>query len=230
MRHLLLLLFTVSFISVSGQDGSSFEGIFNSVAVLDLSPVGKQFKDDAAYTEEEKKKILLKQYLTPAYNPALIDDFTTTAYLRYNLYNDQMEFVKNENIYYLKKEKGRRVRFTTMNTVYKVYELYGDLEFFMVQVEGKNSLLVKQEARFIEPRKANSTYAQDKKADFKRRKDVYYLALENGRMVKLSTKKKNFPSAFKGKEKKIKEFMKKNKLNPKKLKDMETVVTYFNTL
>ena len=90
MRQFLLLLFTISFISVSGQDGSSFEGIFNSVAVLDMSPVGKQFKDDAAYSEEEKKKILLKQYMTPAYNPALIDDFTTTAYLRYNLYNDQM--------------------------------------------------------------------------------------------------------------------------------------------
>jgi hypothetical protein len=100
----------------------------------------------------------------------------------------------------------------------------------MVQVEGKNSLLVKQESRFIEPRKANSTYAQDKKADFKRRKDVYYLALENGNLVKLSTKKKDFANAFKGKEKEIKAFIKKNRLNPKKLKDMETVVDYFNTL
>ena len=173
MRQLLLLLFTISAFSVSGQDGSSFEGIFNSVAVLDMSPIGKQFADDAAYSEEEKKKILQKQYLTVAYNPALVDEFTTPAYLRYNLYNDQMEFVKNDNIFYLKKEKGRRVHFTTLNTTYKVFELYGDLEFFLVQVEGKNSLLVKQESRFIEPRKANSTYAQDKKADFKRRKDVY---------------------------------------------------------
>lgn len=230
MRQSLLLLFTICCLSAYGQDGSAFEGIFNSVAVLDMSPVGKQFTDDAAYSEEEKRKILIKQYLTPAYNAALIDDFTTLAYLRYNLYNDQMEFVKNENIYYLKKDKGRRVRFTTFNTVYKVYELYGDLEFFLVQVEGKNSLLVKQEARFIEPRKANSTYAQDKKADFKRRKDVYYLALENGEIVKLSTKKKEFPNAFKGKEKEIKAFMKKNKLSSKKLGDMEKVVTYFNAL
>lgn len=230
MRRLLLLLLTISCISVSGQDGSSFEGIFNSVAVLDLSPIGRQFKDDAAYSEEEKKKILQKQYLTVAYNPALVDDFTTPAYLRYNLYNDQMEFVKNNNIFYLKKEKGRRVHFTTLNTTYKILELYGDLEFFLVQVEGKNSLLVKQESRFIEPRKANSNYAQDKKADFKRRKDVYYLAAENGTMVKLSTKKKDFASAFKGKEKEIKTFMKKNKLNPKKLGDMETAVKHYNTL
>jgi hypothetical protein len=230
MRQLLLLLFTISFISVSGQDGSAFEGIFNSVAVLDMSPIGKQFKDDDAYSEEERKKILQKQYLTVAYNPALVDEFTTPAYLRYNLYNDQMEFVKNENIYYLKKEKGRRVHFTTLNTTYKVFELYGDLEFFLVQVEAKSSLLVKQESRFIEPRKANSTYAQDKKADFKRRKDVYYLALNGGSLVKLSTKKKEFATAFKGKEKEMKAYIKKNKLNPKKLKDMEIAVTYFNTL
>jgi len=218
-------------VSVYGQTGhtGSYEGIFNAAAVLDMSPIGRNF-EDKAYSEEEKKKILEKQYLTSAYNPALIDEFTTVAYLRYNLYNDQMEFVKNEEIYYLKKEKGRKVNFTSLGNTYKVYELYGDLEFFLVQVDGKNSLLVKQESRFIEPRKATSSYAQDKKADFKRRKDVYYLAIDNGNLVKLSTKKKEFASAFKGKEKEVKAFVKKNKLNPKKLGDIEKAVEYYNKL
>jgi len=130
----------------------------------------------------------------------------------------------------LKKEKGRRVRFTTLNIVYKVYELYGDLEFLKVTVEDKNSLLIKQESRFIEPKKAQTNYQKDRKADFKRRKDVYYLALESGEIVKLSTKKKEFASAFKGKEKEMKAFIKKNKLNPKKLKDMEIAVRHFNKL
>jgi len=225
-----LLIIYSSLVFSQGYGGTSFEGIFNAASVLDMSPVGKQYFSDKAFSEEEKRKILELQYMTSAYNPALIDSFTTTAYLRYNLYNDQMEFVKNDQIYYLQKQKGRRVHFTALNKTYKVFELYGDLNFFMVKVDGKNSLLVRQEKRFVKPEKPKSQYQKEKKATFKSKKDVYYLALGNSNLMKLSGKKKEFPKAFVGKESEIKAFVKKNKLNPKKLEDIAKVVAYFNTL
>ena len=50
---------------------------------------------------------------------------------------------------FLKKEKGRKIQFTISRSVYKIYELDGDLGYFLVQVDGKSSLLVKQSSRFL---------------------------------------------------------------------------------
>ena len=231
MKRLITAFFIFSAMSLMAQGIQGvpgFEGVFNASAVLNMSPIGKDL--DNAMTEEEKKKLLEKQYLTQAYNPALIDDFTTTAFLRYNLYNDQMEFVKNDKIYYMEKDKGRRVRFTTLNTLYKVYDLYGDLSFFLVKEEGeKASLLVKQETRFIAPKKAQSTYGVDKKANFKRRADVYFVAMGD-KLVKLPKKKKEIPAIFGRNAKEVKTYIKKEKLNPKKDGDLKKIIKYYNTL
>lgn len=231
MKRLLALVFMLCSIGLSAQfqqQNSSFEGVFNQAAVFDMSPIGRDL--DNAMTAEAKKKLLQKQYLTIAYNSAIIDNFTTPAFLRYNMYNDQMEFVKNDQIYYMKKEKGRKVRFTTLNTLYKVYEVYGDLEFFLVEVSGNSgSLLVKQSVRFIKPEKATSQYTKAKEANFKRRKDEYFLAIQDN-VVKIPTKKKSLPGIFGDKSKEIKDYIKKEKIKPSRVKDLKKLVAYYNTL
>lgn len=230
MKRLFLALFALCTLSSSAQmvgDGG-FEGVFNQAAVFDMSPIGRDL--DNAMSADAKRKLLEKQYLTKAYNSALIDKFTTTAFLRYNMYNDQMEFVKDEKIYYMKKEEGRKVRFTTLNTTYKVYELYGDLQFMLVKAEGSNgSLLVKQSVRFIKPEKATSQYTKAKEADFKRRKDEYYLSIGD-KVVKIPSKKKSVPGVFGDKSSQIKDYMKKNKIKPGRVEDLKKLVDYFNTL
>ncbi len=233
MKRTLIAIFMLSTLSIFGQDQRNnigFEGVFNSSAVLDMSPIAKDLERKVGMSDEAKKILLEKQYLTPNYNAALIDNFETIAYLRYNMYNDQMEFVKNDQIYYMKKEKGRKVRFTTLQTIYKVYELYGDLEFFLVKAEGdKASLLVKQEMRFVEPKKAQSNYAVDKKADFKRNKDQSFVAIGD-KVVKVPSKKKEVPALFGSQSKAIKDYIKKEKLNPRKDVDLIKIVNYYNTL
>jgi len=83
MRRIFLLLFTVISLSASAQ--SAFEGVFGFGTVLDINPLWNEYLLDKLYSEEEKKKLLLKQYLTPAYNPALIDEFTTQAFFKIQL-------------------------------------------------------------------------------------------------------------------------------------------------
>ena len=73
--------------------------------------------------------------------------------------------------------------------MYKIYELDG-LGYFLVHVEGKSSLLVKQSSRFLEPRKATTSYGVDKPADFKRSKDVYYIVFNDESVVKDSDEEK----------------------------------------
>ena len=178
---------------------------------------------------EELKKIQHKKYLSQDYKPAFVDDFDQKAFLRYNIFEDEMEFVKDENIYYVQKAVGRKIRFTD-NSLYRVYALNGKLQFFLVHKDGKNVLLGKHLIKFVEAKKTNSSYGSDKPADFKRRKDELYLAIDNKTLVKLSKKKKEFYNAFGDKAGQIKSYIKKNKLKHQSMKDLKNIIAYYNTL
>jgi mannose-6-phosphate isomerase-like protein (cupin superfamily) len=178
---------------------------------------------------DDLKAIQYKKYLTQDYKPAYVDDFKERAFLRYNIFEDQMEFVKDENIYYLKKDVGRTIRFAD-NSIYKVYDLNGEPHFFLVHTDGKNALIAKHVVRFIEGKKATSGYDRDKPADYKRRKDELYFVLDGKGLVEVPSKKKDFYAVFGSNGNTIKDYMKKNKLNYKKEEDLKKVILYLNTL
>ena len=171
-----------------------------------------------------------KKYLVYAYELASVDTYDTKAYIRYNIFEDEMEFVKDESLYYLAKEVGRKVRFKDSDFTYKVYELNYELNFFKVLVEGKNSLVAKQGVKYVDAKVALSGYDKAKPANYKRLKDEMYIALEDNSLVKVSKNKNQFFSAFGDKESDMKSYMKENRLNHKKLKDLKKAVSYFNTL
>ena len=177
----------------------------------------------------ELEGIQFKKYLTQDYKPAYVDNFKKRAYLRYNIYEDQMEFVKDNNIYYLKKDVDRIVRFTD-NTKYAVKELDGETHFFLVHQDGKNQLLAYQTVRFVEAKEPETGYDVRKPADFKRRKDELYLALNGTDLVSIPRKKKSFFAMFGDKSSEIKKYLKENRLGYKRVKDLKKVLAYYNTL
>lgn len=198
------------------------------------SPVTNEFAfrlttvDKSEYKESvELKK---KKYLTFSYELALVDEYDTKSRVRYNIYEDQIEFIKDNSIYYLVKEVGRRIYFIESKELYKVFRLDDEPRFFKVHVEGKNSLLAKQRVRYIEPRKALSGYDRAKPANYRRMKDELYIALENRNPVKLSKDKKEFLEIFGDKSKEMKTFIKHNKLNYRKVEDLKKIIQYFNIL
>lgn len=174
--------------------------------------------------------IQYKKYLTKDYKAAFVDDFNEQAFLRYNIHDDQMEFVKGNQIYYLKKELGRKVRFAD-KSVYQVFKQAGELHFFLVQEEGKNVLLTKQIVKYIDSEEPRSGYDRGIAADYRRKRDEFYIATKaRGVAVKLPTKKKKFLAVFGTKSSDIKSFMKKNRLGYKKAKDLKKIIAYYNTL
>tara|TARA_R110000787_G_scaffold7987_12_gene26904 strand:- start:1652 stop:2305 length:654 start_codon:yes stop_codon:yes gene_type:complete len=172
--------------------------------------------------------IQYKKYLTKDYKSAQVDDLKDQAFLRYNIYEDQMEFIKGNQIYYLKKDVGRTVRFTN-NQKYEVFEVDGNLNFLLVLTEGKKVLVTKQIVKYVDALEPNSGYDRGRPADYKRKKDEFYLATEKG-LTKLPRNKKNFLKVFGSKSSTIKAFMKKNKLSYKKLPDLKKVVQHFDSL
>lgn len=218
MRHFITLLLAFSFSMTIQSQMIRVNGYETA-----LSP--KTFTE----LPEELKKIQHKKYLTQDYKPAYVDDFEEQTFLRYNIYEDQMQFVKGGNLYDLQKEVGRTIRFTD-NTVYQVYQLNGKEQFFLVHISGNYSLLAKQSVRFVEGKKATTGYNKDKPADFKRKKDKLYLTVSGKGLVEVPKKKKDFYQLFGANSNAIKDYMKENKLSYKRDKDVKKVVQFLNGL
>jgi len=190
-----------------------------------------QFLDpaDSRDVPDGLKAIQYKKYLTKDYKPARVDDYKQKAFLRYNIYDDEMEFVKGNNIYYLKKDEGRKVRFDD-NQKFVIYSLNGETRYFLAHFDGKSKLLARQVVKFIEATKAESSYDRDEPADYKRKRDELYIALNGQELVKVPRKKKSFYALFGSKTSDIKKYMKENKLGYKKAKDLKKVVEFYDTL
>ena len=179
---------------------------------------------------KESVELERKKYLTFSFELALIDDYETKSRIRYNIYEDEIEFIKENSIYYLVREVGRRIYFLDSKFIYKVYRLDGANRYFRVHEEGKYSLLAKQKVRRIEPKVARSGYDRAKPGNYRRIKDEYYLALDNNSVQKLPKNKKEFIEVFGDKSEIIQSFMKQNKLNHRRLDDLKKIIQYYNIL
>jgi hypothetical protein len=63
-----------------------------------------------------------KMYITPNYLAAKVDNMVETIFLKYNIYKDEMEFSKNGQILFLKKQNGRKITFENLNQKYEVFK------------------------------------------------------------------------------------------------------------
>jgi len=178
---------------------------------------------------DDLKKIQHKKYAFQDYKPCIIDNNKETAFLRYNIFDDEMEFIKDNKIYYLKKDAGRTIKFKNYTT-YKVFEYNGDPTYFIVHSEGKNSLLAKQVVRFVEAKEGQTQYDVSKPSDYKRKSDVLYFDLDGVGIVEVPSRKKDFYSLFSSNSNSVKNHMKKNKLNHKKVEDLKLILNYLNSM
>lgn len=181
-------------------------------------------------TTKENIEISKKKYLTFTYELVTVDDFDQKAHLRYNIYDDEMEFVRENNLYYLVKEVGRKVYFEDTKSTYKILKHSDKLKYFKVILQGNLTLLARHKVRHFEARPAESNYDKPRPERYKRLKDELYLAIDQKVVTKLSgIKRKDFLQFFGSRSEEISSFMKKNKLSHKKVEDLTKVLGYFNS-
>ena len=182
-------------------------------------------------TPELSIEMLKKKYLTFSYELVTVDDSDLKGHLRYNIYDDEMEFVRENNLYYLVKEIGRKVYFEDIKSTYKLLRFNQELHYFKVLAEGNYMLLAKHRVRYFEARPAESGYDKAKPAKYKRLKDELYLATGHKIVTKITgIKKADFINFFGGRSSEMETFMKRNKLSYKKVKDLQKIIGYYNTL
>ncbi|MFD2567206.1 hypothetical protein [Pseudotenacibaculum haliotis] len=172
-----------------------------------------------------------KLYIDEAFSQAKISNYDNSTLLRYNPYRDEMEFMKQDQIFYLDKHEGIKIKFVRANKNYVIKNVNGELKYFVeVQKGDKVSFLVKERVKYSPAAPAVDSYSSSKPARFTRSTDAFYVEFADGTVEEMPKKKKQAIKFFKKKNIDLKSYLKKNKINFKKEKDVKKLVQDLNKL
>ncbi len=163
----------------------------------------------------------------------LTDGGSYDLMLRYDIYADEIHVKKNDQVYGLSHpEKMAYVLIDTTKFVYskirKNVDTINDEYYFVVATEGKCSLLIKKNIRVQDP-EAPKPYQDAKPAKFIPLPDTYYVKLGDEVAIPVKSKK-DLLEVLSDRESQINEFISRNKIKTKDIKDLKKVVDYYNSL
>jgi hypothetical protein len=154
---------------------------------------------------------------------------------RYNAYNGEMEINLGTKIIALDTSKDYQVMYTQNNKIYKTYNYSSPNGISkrgfltVVNQNGDNALLKSEIIKYYDKVPAATSYQTDKPAKFVQESDEYYIA--KGKVITpLPTRKKDLLKAYNKDAKKIKTYLKENKISLKKEKDLIKLAGYITTL
>ena len=148
-------------------------------------------------------------YYSKGYIVAKFSGSNESAPAKYNSYNDEVEFMKEDKPYVLpKNENFSTVTFTTTKETLVRLETNDELSgYFFELVNGKNILYKKVKTKFIDAVVAVNSYATDRPAVFKALDPIYYIKTENG-FIKNPKNKKEIIDQFADKKELLNTFFK----------------------
>jgi hypothetical protein len=156
----------------------------------------------------------------------------TGLLLRYNIFNDNIEFMQKGATYALYAEP-RIVKVLLGNETYVVetYEIKGKMApgYFARLDSGKVTLLVKKIVRFTEEQEPKALQGAATPAKFTRVADVFYYRIGNAQTSKVGSLK-SFIDSLPEKKEDVSAYAKKEKLGTKNESDLVKLVKYYNSL
>ncbi|MDX8340081.1 hypothetical protein SLH46_12845 [Draconibacterium sp. IB214405] len=184
----------------------------------------------------EESDIKGSPYLNKSFEEASI--FTTSKVqfkavpLRYNIYNDRIEFETPEKTVsaLAAPEIVEKIEFKEYTLVYAPYMSLSKMKrgFFQLLKSGNTSLYLKPVIQF-EPPKEPGAYAEAKPAEFKRQSDDFYIRF-GMEAAELIGNKKELVALFPDHQKEIEAFIKEKKIKTGKAEDLKELINYYSTL
>ncbi|AZA81742.1 hypothetical protein C1637_03965 [Chryseobacterium lactis] len=149
--------------------------------------------------------------------------------VRYNSYNDEIEFKKDDKVLALpKSQEYGRIEIASPKQTLVLLDTSDELSgYFYELANGKNTLYKKVKTRFIDFVPAPNGYASDKPATFKTLDPVYYIKTEKG-FIKKPKNQKEIIEQFSDKKEPLTTFFKSNKIKFDKDEDLIKLVTFLN--
>lgn len=149
--------------------------------------------------------------------------------IRYNSYNDEIEFKKEDKVLALpKKTEYGRIEVISPKKTLVLLDTSDELAgYFYELANGKNSLYKKVKTKFIDFIPAPNGYSSDKPANFKTLDPVYYIKTDKG-FIKKPKSQKEIIEQFPDKKDSLNTFFKSNKIKFDKDEDLIKLVTFLN--
>jgi len=221
---LIILIFIVTSSKVYTQISTKVEFANAAREYLGTPHKVKSIDDD------ELKKTSHLMYLTLNYEKAYISKSAEVYFLRYNIFSDEMEFIKDNQIFDLNKNENQIIDFFNLKTKYALFKFEDKLSYFVLKSSGKNSVLVKQNVELEKGKKKITQFDVEVKPKFYKSNDDFYIAFNNTDLKIVPKNKNSFLNLFNEQSSQIKKFVNKNKLSHKNIDDLVKIVNYFNSL
>lgn len=182
-----------------------------------------------------------KEYIidgTPYPNGKQFDKVSIEGYsknvqnLRYNAYEDEMEFQDKNDTYYTTKENELKIIFPSLKKTYKTvnYNVDGKSKFgyLVLLFDGNKYKLFKREkVELLKGEKSPNAYSKDANDYFAKEKDLYLIQYGDN-FIKFPKKSKDFATEFNLDKKDFENFIKSNKINFSNEEDLITLVKFLD--
>lgn len=175
-------------------------------------------------------------YVNETFLPVKVKGYDNQLFTgRFNAYNGEMEINLGTKIIALDMNKDYQVMYTQNNKIYRTYNYATESGITkrgflnVVNENGDNALLKAEKIIYQEKQPAATSYQTDKPAKFINKGASYYIKTANG-IKHLPTRKKDLLKAFPKDAKKVKSYLKDNKISLKDESDLVTLSGFLATL
>lgn len=159
-------------------------------------------------------------YFTKDFVASKISEYPDQVMTRYDIFNDNIEFLKNGKPFILPKTENYKSIYLIAQG--KKIELINGTYYISIY-EGFYKIYKKIKTKFQAFERAKNGYTEDKEAKFYNLPDSYFILINNN-LVSIPKNKNNFANLFPNKEKEIIQEIKKNKINLDNEKDLKTLM------
>ncbi|PPZ92384.1 hypothetical protein C3729_05310 [Cloacibacterium normanense] len=178
--------------------------------------------------KKNEVKIEGSPYLFNEYNLSKIGDYKDEINIKYNIFSDEVEFVKNGQLLALNKTPDlSKIRFINYNTILVLKEINGNNGYYLELFNNNGrQLLKKLKIRLEKGRTSQNSYDLDRNSRYIEDEPIYYFFIENNLIA--SNKLKKIEGDLEKKGYNIKEILKKEKLSIKKDQDLIKLINLIN--
>ncbi len=205
-----------------------------TIEVLDPSTSGKIFRNKA----NSKNKPQGSPYLQKMFAPAKVDNVVQKVFMRYNVFNDNFEFItpKNDTLILDKIDDFGTIIFAATNKKYKLTQ-YVDTKnklfngyLISLYEKGDFVLYKKENITFYEEKLAKTSLERDMPAKFVKSNDFFFFKNKDKGTIEFPENKKQLLKLFPDKKEAIETFLKENKINFDEESDKMKIIDFLNTL
>ncbi len=158
---------------------------------------------------------------------------TITAYMRFNIYEDGIEYLEGEKIQAI--DNDFQIRYALIGRDKMVYLKYGygkisKKGYLIEKVAGKCKLYLKHNIKFENAEPALTSYHQPKPAMFVKRPIQWFVSNDGGPVVNLWLTKSELEEIFGNQYTALERYRKKEKLKLRREEDVILLFEYFNSI